>query len=44
MLLKLYLGELGCQIVEVQNGKEVIEQYMRYSHDLDLMLVDVPIP
>jgi len=44
LLLKLYLGKLGYQVVEAQNGQEAIEQYMRHSHDLDLILIDVQMP
>lgn len=44
LLLKLYLGKLGYQVVEAQNGQEAIEQYSLHSHDLDLILIDVQMP
>ena len=44
LLLKLYLDKLHYEIIEACNGQEAIDQFIKHSHDLDLILLDVQMP
>ncbi|MFM2482085.1 hybrid sensor histidine kinase/response regulator [Celerinatantimonas sp. YJH-8] len=42
-LVQLYLEQLGCQVVEAQNGQQAIEQIQQQTFDMVFMDIQMPV-